>query len=175
MTNCAPSTICTKKRAKQRHDAKAVSTELRRCSFDRYLIGRPIQAACILIATVTITFAQLAEANADGLAVGNQLALWELVRPDRFGWPAVFTCRRHRSDTNPAVVFAHDPDEMNERLLAAGIWPEDCHGGFSIRSARTHLGKLDEIEGDVLEQEPGPKAGQVKRVKPLGPSPSPKF
>ena len=141
----------------------------------RYLISRPIPAVFILIATVAIAVMQLAEANADDLAVGNQLALWELVRPDRFGWPAVFTCRRHRGDTTPAVVFANDPDEMNERLLAAGIWPEDCHGGFSIRSTRPQLGKLDEIKGDVLEQEPGPKAGQVKRGKPIGPTPSAKF
>jgi len=70
-------------------------------------------------------------------------------QPDRFGWPAVFTCRRHRGDTTPAVVFANDPDEMNERLLAAGIWPEDCRGGFSIRSTPPHLGKLDEIKGVV--------------------------
>ena len=141
----------------------------------RYLISRPIPAVFILIATVAIAVVQLAEANADDLAVGNQLALWELVRPDQFGWPAVFTCRRHRGDTTPAVVFANDPDDMNERLLAAGIWPEDCHGGFSIRSTRPQLGKLDEIKGDVLEQEPGPKAGQVKRLKPIGPTPSPKF
>ena len=142
---------------------------------ERYLISRPIPTVCILIATVATTFVQLAEATADDLAIGNQLTLRELVRPDRFGWPAVFTCRRHRGDTTPAAVFANDPDEMNERLLAAGIWPEDCHGGFSIRSTRRQLGKLDEIKGDVLEQEPGPKAGQVKRVKPIGPSPSPKF
>ena len=141
----------------------------------RYLISRPIPAVFILIATVAIVVVQLAEANADDLAVGNQLPLWELVQPDRFGWPAVFTCRQRRGDMTPAVVFANDPDEMNERLLAAGIWPEDCHGGFSIRSTRPQLGKLDEIKGDVLEQEPEPKAGQVKRVKPIGPTPSPKF
>ena len=123
----------------------------------RYLISRPIPAVFILIATVAIVVVQLAEANADDLAVGNQLALWELVRPDRFGWPAVFTCRRRRGDTTPAVVFANDPDEMNERLLVAGIWPEDCHGGFSIRSTRTHPGKLDDIEGNVLEPNRGPR------------------
>jgi hypothetical protein len=118
---------------------------------------------------------QVAEANADDLGVGNRLTLWQLVQPDRFGWPAVFTCRRHRDDTTPAVVFANDPDEMDERLLAAGIWPEDCHGGFSIRSTPPQLGKLDEIKGGVLEQEPASKAGQAKRVKPLGPPPSPMF
>jgi hypothetical protein len=122
-------------------------------TFERHLT----EAVFIVIATVATTFVQLAEANADEVAVGNQLTLWELVRPDQFGWPAVFTCRRHRGDTTPAAVFANDPDEMNERLLAAGIWPEDCHGGFSIRSTRTHPGKLDDIEGSVLEQEPGRK------------------
>src|SRR5215472_18385043 len=95
--------------------------------------------------------------RADDLAVGNQLALWELVRPDRFGWPAVFTCRRHPGDTTPAAVFADDPDEMNERLLAAGIWPEDCHGGFSIRSTPPHPGKLDDIEWNVLERNRDPR------------------
>ena len=140
-------------------------------TFERHLI----EAVVIVIATVATTLVQLAVANADDIAVGNQLTLRELVRPDRFGWPAVFICRRHRGDTTPAVVLANDPDEMTERLLAAGIWPEDCHGGFSIRSTRPHLGKLDEIKGDVLEQEPGPKAGQVKRVKPIGPTPSPRF
>ena len=121
-----------------------------------------IEAVVIVVATVATTFVQLAVANADDIAVGNQLTLRELVRPDRFGWPAVFICRRHRGDTTPAVVLANDPDEMTERLLAAGIWPEDCHGGFSIRSTRTHPGKLHDIEGNVLEQEPGPKAGRVK-------------
>jgi hypothetical protein len=72
-----------------------------------------IVAVFILIATVAIAFVRVAKANADDLAVGNQLVLWELVRPDRLGCPAVFTCRRHRGDTTPAVVFANDPDEMN--------------------------------------------------------------
>jgi hypothetical protein len=44
---------------------------------------------------------------------------------------------------------------MNQRLLAAGIWPEDCHGGFSIRSIRTDPSKLNEIEG---RPERGPTA-----------------
>jgi hypothetical protein len=131
-------------------------------TFERHLT----EAAFILIATVAATFVQFTEANADDLAVGNELTLSELVRPDRFGWPAVFTCRRHRGETTPAVVFANDPDEMNERLLVAGIWPEDCHGGFSIRSTWPHLGKLDNIEGNVLEQKPRAKAGRVKN--PLG-------
>jgi hypothetical protein len=98
---------------------------------------------------IAVAFVPVTETYADDLAVGEQLTVWELVRPDRFGWPAVFTCRRHPGDKNPAVVSANDPDEMNKRLLAAGIWPEDCHGGFSIRSTRTHLGKLSDIEGHV--------------------------
>ena len=99
-----------------------------------------------------------AKVRLETLGSGEQLTVWELVRPDRFGWPAVFTCRRHRGDTTPASVFANDPDEMNERLLAAGIWPEDCHGGFSIRSTPPHPGKLDDIEGNVLEHNRGPRA-----------------
>jgi hypothetical protein len=103
----------------------------------------------VLIVTIAVAFGPVAETYADDLAVGEQLTVWELVRPDRFGWPAVFTCRQHPGDNNPALVSANDPDEMNERLLAAGIWPEDCHGGFSIHSTRTHPGKLSDIEGHV--------------------------
>jgi hypothetical protein len=55
----------------------------------------------------------------------------------------------------------------------------DLQRALTLSSCRVstppHLGKLDEIKGDVLEQEPGPKAGQVKRVKPIGPTPSPKL
>lgn len=102
-----------------------------------------------LIATIATVFVPVAEARADNVAVGDQLTLSELTRPDRFAWPAVFICRRHPGDAKAVVVPANDPDEMNERLLAAGIWPEDCHGGFSIRSIRTDPDKINEIEGRV--------------------------
>jgi hypothetical protein len=99
------------------------------------------------IAMIAIVFVPVAEAQADRIAVGDRLTLSELTRPDRFGWPAVFICRRNSGDTTAVVVSANDPDEMNERLLAAGIWPEDCLGGFVIRSIRTEPGKLSEIKG----------------------------
>jgi len=98
---------------------------------------------------IAIVFVPVAETQANDLVVGEQLTLSELAQPNRFGWPAVFTCRRQPGDKTPAVVSANDPDEMNERLLAAGIWPEDCYGGFSIRSTQPHPGKLREIEGQV--------------------------
>ena len=103
---------------------------------------------------MAMVFVQIPAARADDLAVGDQATLAELARPDRFGWPAVFTCRRQPGDKTPVVVSAKDPDEMNERLLAAGIWPEDCYGGFSIRSARPHRGKLSEIKGQVERPPP---------------------
>jgi hypothetical protein len=98
---------------------------------------------------VAMVFVQIPQTWADDLSVGDQPTLAELARPDRFGWPAVFTCRRQPGDKTPVVVSAKDPDEMNERLLAAGIWPEDCYGGFSIRSRRPHPGKLSEIKGQI--------------------------
>jgi hypothetical protein len=101
------------------------------------------------IATIAMMFVQIPETRADDLAVGDQATLAELARPDRFGWPAVFTCRRQPGDKTPVVVSAKDSDEMNERLLAAGTWPEDCYGGFSIRSTRPHPSKLSEIKGQV--------------------------
>jgi hypothetical protein len=101
------------------------------------------------VATIGMVSVPVAKARADDVAVGDQLTLMELTRPDRFAWPAVFICRRDPGDAKAIVVPARDPDEMNERLLAAGIWPEDCHGGFSIRSERTDPGKLTEIEGRI--------------------------
>ena len=101
------------------------------------------------MATITMMFVQIPPTRADDLAVGDQTTLSELARPDRFGWPAVFTCRRQPGDKHPFVMRANDPDEMNDRLLAAGIWPEDCYGGFSFRSTRPHRGKVSEIKGQV--------------------------
>jgi hypothetical protein len=100
-----------------------------------------------LIATIATMFVAVAQTRADNVAVGDLSTLSELTRPDRFAWPAVFICRRYPGDTKAVVVPANDPEEMNERLLAAGIWPEDCHGGFSIRSIRIDPSKLGEIEG----------------------------
>jgi hypothetical protein len=108
-----------------------------------------IFASIATITTIATVFVAVAEARADDVAVGDQLTLSELTRPDRFAWPAVFICRRHPGDTRAVVVPANDPDEMNARLFAAGIWPEDCHGGFSIRSIRTDPDKINEIEGRV--------------------------
>jgi hypothetical protein len=105
--------------------------------------------------SIAMVFVQIPQTRADDLSVGDQPTLAELARPDRFGWPAVFTCRRQPGDKAPVVVSAKDPDEMNERLLAAGIWPEDCYGGFSFRSTRPHRGKLSEIKGQVERAPPG--------------------
>src|SRR6516162_9895669 len=102
---------------------------------------------------IAMVFVQIPQTRADDLAVGDQLTLSEVVQPDRFGWPAVFTCKREPGDKHPVVVRAKDPDEMNDRLLAAGIWPEDCYGGFSLRSTQPQRGKLSEIKGQV-EREP---------------------
>jgi hypothetical protein len=119
------------------------------------------------IATIMTVVVPVAEARADDVAVGDQLTLSELTRPDRFAWPAVFICRHHPGDTQAVVVPANDPDEMNERLLAAGIWPEDCHGGFSIRSIRTDPSKLNEIEGAPSDTAPRPgKAGATGDLPP---------
>ena len=59
-------------------------------------------------------------------------------------WEVLSPVHKH-----PVVVRANDPDEMNDRLLAAGIWPEDCYGGFSLRSTQPHRGKLSEIKWQV--------------------------
>jgi hypothetical protein len=69
----------------------------------------------VRLAAVAIAFAQAAEAYAAKIAVGDQLTLWELTQPDRFGWPAIFTCRRQPGDTNPVVVSANDPSDLVAR------------------------------------------------------------
>jgi hypothetical protein len=101
------------------------------------------------IATIAVVVIQMSQARGGDLDIGDQPTLAELARPDRFGWPAVFTCRRQPGDKTPVVVSAKDPNEMNERLLAAGVWPEGCYGGFSIRSTHPHRDKLSEIKGQV--------------------------
>jgi len=114
----------------------------------RWLSERhPLLAFALIV--VAMVFGQIPQTRADDLAVGDQPTLAELAHPDRFGWPDVFTCRLQPGDKHPVVVSAKDPDEMNERLVAAGIWPEDCYGGFSFRSTRPHRGKLSEIKGQV--------------------------
>jgi hypothetical protein len=115
----------------------------------RWLSERNPLLALASMATIAMMFAEIPQTRADELAVGNETTLSELARPDRFGWPAVFTCRRQPGDKRPVVVIAKDPDEMNDRLVAAGIWPDDCYGGFSIRSTRPHRGKLSEIKGEA--------------------------
>jgi hypothetical protein len=113
-----------------------------------------------LVATIAVACVAVLEARADSVRVGDELTLLELARPDRFGWPAVFICRHHPGDKTPAIVAGNNPDEMNEHLLAAGVWPEDCYGGFSIRSTGPHPGKLGEIEGSVERAPPDIGAGQ---------------
>jgi hypothetical protein len=103
----------------------------------------------MLLALVTLTLAAAAEARPGKLVIGERLSLWELVRPDRFGWPALFRCRREPKDRHPVVIAAHDPNELNRRLSEAGIWPQDCRGGFSIHSIGRHPGKLELILGEV--------------------------
>jgi hypothetical protein len=110
--------------------------------------GYPVLAFSSL-ATIAMVFVQIPQTRAGELAVGDQPTLSELAQPDRFGWPAVFTCKRQPGDKTPVVVSAKNPDEMNDRLVAAGIWPEDCYGGFSFRSIQPHPGKLSEIKGQV--------------------------
>src|SRR5215472_14820625 len=51
---------------------------------------------------MAMVFVQIPQTRADDLAVGNQLTLSEVVQPDRFGWPAVFTCKREAGDNTPS-------------------------------------------------------------------------
>jgi hypothetical protein len=82
------------------------------------------------------------------------VTLDQLAGIDRFGWPARFTCRRAVGDRHPFSIVAANPDDMNARLVAADLWPSDCHGGFVLRSVHPQQGKLERIVGKVVP-EPG--------------------
>jgi hypothetical protein len=90
---------------------------------------------------------------------GEVATLEEVAALDRFGWPARFTCRRTPGERHPFSVVAATPKQMNERLLAARVWPADCHGGFLLRSLRPAPGKLARIVGEVVV-EMGEDAGE---------------
>jgi hypothetical protein len=76
--------------------------------------------------------------------------LEEIVAADRFGWPARFVCKRVVGDRHPLSVVASGPAELNGRLVLAGVWPEDCRGGFELRSVHAQAGKLDKLIGRVV-------------------------
>jgi hypothetical protein len=118
-------------------------------SFSGGISMEPLGRRAFAALAAALIAALAAEGRADELGIGARTTLWELVRPDRFGWPAVFTCKRRPGDHSPIAVYGDDPDDMNERLVAAGIWPGDCRGGFSIRSTWPHPGKIEEIKGRV--------------------------
>jgi hypothetical protein len=101
------------------------------------------------------------ERAGDGAAV----TLDQLAGVDRFGWPARFTCRRAPGDRHPFSIVAANPDDMNARLVAADLWPSDCHGGFVLRSVHPQHGKLERIVGKVV-----PEAGDGEPVSASGSS-----
>jgi hypothetical protein len=82
--------------------------------------------------------------------VGEETSLEALTRPDRFAWPARFTCRPDPRRRRALVIVGESFRELNETLAAADILLEDCRGGFRLESVTPEPGKLDRIvsEGD---------------------------
>jgi hypothetical protein len=80
-------------------------------------------------------------------AVGEETSLEALTGPQRFAWPARFTCsfdedaRSGRSLILVESSFA----ALNAKLAALDVLAEDCRGGFIIESLEPQPGKLDRI------------------------------
>ena len=116
----------------------------------------------LLVAAVLAVLLTHSAAVASQLAVGQVVTLWVLTEPDRFGWPAIFVCRRQPDDLNPFIASASGPDETNDKLGRAGIGLEDCRGGFTFRSLTPKTGKISVIEGEVE----GAGAGSHRSMQP---------
>jgi hypothetical protein len=80
-------------------------------------------------------------------AIGEETSLEALTGPQRFAWPARFTCSfdedgaSGRSLTLVESSFA----ALNAKLSALDVLAEDCRGGFVIESLEPQPGKLDRI------------------------------
>jgi len=80
-------------------------------------------------------------------AIGEETSLEALTGPQRFGWPARFTCsfdedgRSGRSLVLVESSFA----ALNAKLTTLNVLAEDCRGGFVIESLEPQPGKLDRI------------------------------
>jgi hypothetical protein len=79
--------------------------------------------------------------------VGEETSLEALTRPDRFAWPARFTCRPDPRQRRALAVVGESFQELNETLAAADIRLADCRGGFRLESVRPEPGKLERIVG----------------------------
>jgi len=80
--------------------------------------------------------------------IGDETSLEALTRPDRFAWPARFTCRPDPRQKRALVVVGQSFQELNETLAAADILLEDCRGGFKLESVTPEPGKLGRIVGE---------------------------
>jgi hypothetical protein len=107
----------------------------------------------LLVASAVIVGCTMGQSLPETPGPGTEATLWELVQPDRFGWPARFTCRRTLRDQHPLALVGKSPDEMNEMLMAIGVWPADCHGGFTIRSLHRLPNKMSELVGTAPESQ----------------------
>ena len=80
-------------------------------------------------------------------AIGEETSLEALTGPQRFAWPARFTCsfdedgRSDRALTLVESSFA----ALNAKLAALDVLAEDCRGGFVIESLEPQPGKLDRV------------------------------
>jgi hypothetical protein len=81
--------------------------------------------------------------------IGEDTTLEALTRPDRFAWPARFTCRTDPRRPEAVVVVGRSFDELNGTLAAAELMLEDCRGGFALESLTQELGKLGRIVGEA--------------------------
>ena len=81
-------------------------------------------------------------------AIGEETSLEALTGPQRFAWPARFTCRPDPRQKRALVVVGQSFQELNETLAAADILLEDCRGGFKLESVTPEPGKLGRIVGE---------------------------
>jgi hypothetical protein len=79
----------------------------------------------------------------------EEVTLESLLAPDRFAWPARFTCRFDLSSSQPVSMVGSSPADLNRKLVILKITVEQCRGGFTIRSLQPQEGKLDEIIGEA--------------------------
>lgn len=83
------------------------------------------------------------------------ITLAELAHPERFAWPARFTCYLERKPGRPLEVFVEDLDDMTRQLLALDVIADDCRGGFILESIKPRDDKLHRIIGEPAEDAAG--------------------
>jgi hypothetical protein len=78
--------------------------------------------------------------------IGDRITLEELARPERFAWPARFTCHLERTrGAEPLRLTGESVEDMSRQLVAVDVIADDRVGGFALESLEPQDGKLDSI------------------------------